>query len=716
MATAQTTSDTQSHSPSDAQAQSAVERAAELREIIRTHQYRYYVLDAPTISDAEFDALFHELQELEEAHPELRTPDSPTVRVGGVVSDRFEKTRHPVPMLSLANAFDTDELHAWRERLKRLLPAERHTELAYVVEPKFDGLTVVLHYEEGHFTLGATRGDGEYGEDITPNLRTVQAIPLRIPVTTDTESDPETDVETVVETVVAAPARLVVRGEAYIDKDDFARFNARQAEQGERTYANPRNFAAGSLRQLDSRITANRPLKAWTYRILVLEGDVEAPTTHWQSLNYLKTLGLPVYDDIRRFDDDAFDALIEYVAQWDTQRDDLPFEVDGVVIKVDALGLQDELGYTGKDPRWAIAYKFAAKEATTKLQDIVVNVGRTGVVTPNAVLEPVEIGGVTVQAATLHNEDYVRDLDIRVGDTVVVKRAGDVIPKVLRPVPDLRDGSEQPWQMPETCPDCGEPLVRPEGEAATYCVNNACPARLVRMVEHFVSRSAMDIDSFGFKQAELFVEKGFTTDLADIYYLPWDEIQALEGYKEKRVHNLRRGIEESKDRPVHRLLTGLGIRLVGSTVAELIMDKYSSLAELMDADQDELAEIEGVGPKIAESVVQYFALEPNRSLVHRFAAAGVRVAADVQEETQEETAQPFAGLTFVITGALPSMTRNEATDYIETRGGNVTSSVSGNTDYLLAGEKAGSKLSKAQELGVPVLSEEALREWADASD
>lgn len=679
-----------------------VQRIDQLRQLIRKYQYQYYVLDNSTISDSEFDALFHELQALEEAHPELRSDDSPTVRVGGVVSDRFEKTQHPVPMLSLANAFNETDLHAWRDRLKRLLPEAEHSALAYVVEPKFDGLTVVLHYEAGRFVLGATRGDGEFGENITPNLRTVQAIPLQIPmdaVGEDSDAVPAT---------ITPPARLVIRGEAYIDKADFTAFNEEQAAQDERTYANPRNFAAGSLRQLDSAITATRPLKTWVYQTLILEGSTEAPASHWDNLIYLQKLGLPVCQEIKRFTDHEFNELVSYVEGWNQRREELPYEIDGIVIKVDSLVHQTALGFTGKDPRWAIAYKFAAEEAITKLLDIFVKVGRTGALTPNAVLEPVEVGGVTVQAATLHNEDYVRDLDIRIGDTVVVLRAGEVIPKVVRPLPDLRDGSERVWTMPERCPDCDEPVVRPEDEAATYCVNSACPARLVRLVEYFVSRGAMDVESFGYKQAELFVEQGFIKDLADIYYLPWDEILALEGYKEKRVENLKAGIEESKERPVSRLLTGLGIRFVGATVAELFMNHYQSLEQLMAATEEELAEIDGIGPKIAESVVQFFALEPNRALIRKFAAAGVRVADEAQLDQEEQGIQALDGLTFVITGTLPSLSRTEAKSLIETHGGKVTGSVSSKTDYLLAGENAGSKLTKAQTLDIPVLSEDGL--------
>ncbi|MCB0084626.1 MAG: NAD-dependent DNA ligase LigA, partial [Caldilineaceae bacterium] len=403
--------------------------------------------------------------------------------------------------------------------VKRLLTVEQAAQLRYVVEPKFDGLTVVLHYEDGRFILGATRGDGEYGENITPNLRTVRAMPLRIPIHSGGR--------------VTAPSRLVVRGEAYVDKADFERFNARQAEQGERTYANPRNFAAGSLRQLDSTISAERPLKLWVYQALILEGAPRL-SSHSATLAYLRDLGLPICPTIRQFDDTSFEELVAYTTQFGQQRAELPYEVDGLVIKIDSLGLQAELGYTGKDPRWAVAVKYGGEEVVTKLQDITVQIGRTGAATPNAVLEPVQISGVMVRAATLHNEDYIRDSDIRIGDHVVVVRAGEVIPKVLRPVLDLRTGDEVPWQMPATCPVCGQPLVRPPGEAATYCVNNACPAQLVRAVEYFVSRGAMDIEGFGIKQAELFVQKGFIHDLADIYYLPWDEIAQIEGYKAKR--------------------------------------------------------------------------------------------------------------------------------------------------------------------------------------
>ncbi|MEZ4634286.1 MAG: NAD-dependent DNA ligase LigA [Caldilineaceae bacterium] len=672
-------------------------RADNLRDQVRYHQYRYYVLDDPEIGDAEFDALFRELQALEAEHPDLQDANSPTVRVGGVVSDRFRRVEHPAPILSLANAFGEEELRAWRERLRRLLPEEERSDLVFVVEPKFDGLTVVLHFVDGRFVLGATRGDGEVGEDITPNLRTLREMPLRIP------ANPSTD--------ATAPARLVVRGEAYVEVADFESFNQRQEEQGERTYANPRNFAAGSLRLLDSGISARRPLKLWTYEILVKEGGEEL-TGHWQTLDYLKRLGFPVSPEVRRFADADFEDLVRYVVDWHDLRRRMPFELDGMVIKVDSLAQRQRLGYTGKDPRWAVAYKSGGEEATTKLLDITVKVGRTGALTPNAVLEPVPIGGVTVSAATLHNEDYVRDLDIRIGDTVLVKRAGDVIPKVLRPLPELRDGSEREFHMPEVCPVCGEPVVRHPGEAATYCVNNACPAQLIRRVEHFVSRGAMDIRGFGTKQAELFVAQGYIHDLADIYQLPWAEIAELEGYGEKRVENLKEGVEASKAQPAAHLLIGLGIRFVGGVVAEDIMAHFADIFELMAADEDTLNAIEGVGPKIAESLVEFFALDTNRALVQKFANLGVRTTAEERPQVEAD-ALPFSGLTFVITGTLPSMSRDEASDYIEARGGKVTGSVSKKTDFLVAGEKAGSKLTKAEELGVPVLSEEDLRARGD---
>ena len=691
-------------------------RIDSLRSAVRYHQHRYYVLDDPEVSDAEFDALFRELQRLEAAHPELASPDSPTVRVGGLIAERFEKVRHPAPILSLANAFGAEDMHAWRERLHRLLPEEEQAKLAYVVEPKFDGLTVVLHYANGRFVLGSTRGDGEVGENITPNLRTVRVLPLTIPVASHQSSVTSNQLPVVGEVPnpqspipnPQSPSLLVLRGEAYVTVSDFDAFNRSQEEQGERTYANPRNFAAGSLRLLDSSISAQRPLRLWTYQVLLLEGADSPPTSQWESLAYLKGLGLPVCPEVRRYTDDQFDDLVDYLAHWHDLRARLPYELDGMVVKVDSLAQQERLGFTGKDPRWAVAYKTGGEEAATKLLDITVKVGRTGVVTPNAVLQPVAIGGVTVSAATLHNEDYIRELDIRVGDTVLVKRAGDVIPKVLRPLPELRDGSEQPWQMPSVCPVCGQALVRPEREVATYCVNNGCPEQLVRKVEYFVGKGSLDIVGFGSRQAELFVESGFIHDLADVFDLPWETIGAMEGYGAKRVENLRSAIEAAKSRPAARLLTGLGIRFVGSSVAEIVMAAYPDLSALMAADVESLSAIEGVGPKIATSLVEFFSLEPNRLLIQKFVNLGVRMSGEMRA-VAEGVAQPFAGLTFVITGTLPTLSRDEAKAYIEERGGKVTGSVSAKTDFLLAGEKAGSKLEKAEKLGVAVIGEDELR-------
>jgi DNA ligase (NAD+) len=683
------------------------DQARKLRELLARYSYHYYVLDAPLVSDAEYDALFGQLQHMEQEHPDLRTADSPTQRVGGAVLDGFGKVRHPVPMLSLGNAFDAAELLAWRERLLRLLPDQVAEGLAYVVEPKIDGLTVVLHYEDGLFTLGATRGDGVFGEDITPNLRTVRDLPLRIPVVPGAAlalpGQPAA--------IGRPPRRLVVRGEAYMAVADFERFQAEQAAAGGKVYANPRNTAAGALRNLDSAVTASRPLHVWAYQLVEIDGGDFVPAGQWEALALLRTLGFPVADQNRRFED--FDALVDFVEAWGAQRHTLPYETDGLVVKVDSFAVQQRLGFVGKDPRWAVAYKYPGQEAATRLLEIRVNVGRTGTINPYAVLAPVQVGGVTVQHATLHNYDYVRDNDIRVGDTVLVKRAGEVIPQVLGPVIDLRSGEEQIWQMPERCPVCGEPVAQPEGEVAYYCTNSACPAQLVRGVEHFVSRGAMDIEGFGIRQAELFVEAGYITDLAGVYYLPWDEIMALEGYGEKRVANLQAAVEASKDRPLARVLLALGIHGVGGVVAEALAGHFGSVERLMAVDPAEMETIPGIGPKLAASVHEWFSHEPNRAVVHKLAAAGVRLSEDPPAAAAGP--QPLAGQTWVITGTLPTMSREAAAALIKAHGGKVAGSVSSKTSYLLAGDKAGSKLDHAQKLGVPVLSEEALRSMLEAA-
>jgi DNA ligase (NAD+) len=682
------------------------ERLDILRKAIAYYAYRYYVLDDPAISDAEYDALWRELVALESAHPELITSDSPTQRVPGAPSDRFSKVRHPAPILSLGNAFGPAELNAWRDRFLKLLPEDLQAGIQYVVEPKIDGLSVVLTYEEGRFVLGATRGDGEVGEDITANLRTVKVVPLRVPVEgSGTRGQESGGGGPASSFVLRPPSRLVVRGEVYTPIADFQEFNARQEQTGERTYANPRNFAAGSLRQLDARITAGRPLKLWVYQIVALEG-ADAPATQAATLDMLRAFGFPVEGRIRSFDD--WDALAAYCEAWgQAERSRLPYEADGLVIKIDDVALQERLGYVGKDPRWAIAYKYPAEEALTRLLDIKVNVGRTGTLNPYAVLDPVQVGGVTVTNATLHNEDYIREKDIRVGDMVAVKRAGEVIPQVLRPLVELRTGEERVWQMPERCPACGEQAVRVAGEAAWYCVNSACPAQLVRSVEHFVSRSAMDIAGFGIRQAELFVELGFIKDLADVYYLDAAKLIELEGFGEKKVANLMAAIEASKARPPARLLIALGIQGVGEVVAEDLMSHYDSLDALAAAPLAELQAIPGIGPILAQSIVDWFAQTPNQHVLARLKAAGVTMA-QAKAEVEAET-QPLAGFTFVITGTLPTLSRDQAKDLIKEYGGKVTDSVSKNTSYLLAGEAAGSKLTKAQQLGVPVIAEEDLR-------
>jgi DNA ligase (NAD+) len=687
----------------------AAERLEALRAALRYYAYRYYVWDDPVVSDAEYDSLWRELVALEAEHPELVTPDSPTQRVPGEPAERFAKVRHPAPILSLANAFSQDELTAWRDRFMKLLPAEEQARVEYVVEPKIDGLTVVLHYENGRFALGATRGDGEVGEDITANLRTVKALPLRVQAegagASGHGSGPGSE--------FAVPERLIVRGEAYVPVADFERFNAQQQESGERLYANPRNFAAGSLRQLDARITADRPIKLWVYQIVVLEGKgLAQPTTQWEALAYLRRSGFPVEPRSALYRD--WNSVVELCLTWgDTERRRLPYEADGLVIKVNNFATQARLGYVGKDPRWAIAYKYPAEEAVTRLLEIKVNVGRTGTLNPYAVLEPVQVGGVTVTSATLHNQDYIRDKDIRIGDTVAVKRAGEVIPQVLRPLVDLRTGAERPWEMPEQCPACGAPAVRVAGEAATYCVNSACPAQLVRGVEHFVSRGAMDIAGFGIKQAELFVDLGYIHDLADVYYLDPQKLRGLEGFGDKKVSNLMAAIEASKSRPPGRLLTALGIKGVGEVVAEILMSHYASLDALAGAPVEELQGIPGIGPILAQSIADWFAQQPNRQVLAKLKAAGVTTAQAAPAVEQDPgVAQPLAGLTFVITGTLPTMSRDEARDFIKAHGGKVTDSVSKNTSYLVAGEAAGSKLAKAAQLSVQVIDEARLRALA----
>lgn len=662
-------------------------RILELREQIHHHNYRYYVLNEPEISDRQYDMLMRELRALEEAHPELVTPDSPTQRVGAAPLDAFEKVTHPVPMTSLANAFDVAELRAWLERAQRLLPED--TPLEFVVEPKIDGLAVALTYEDGIFVRGATRGDGLVGENVTQNLRTIPVIPLRIPFGTGPKTPP-------------APARIEVRGEVYMPKEAFEELNRRQVELGERAFANPRNAAAGSLRQLDPSITAARPLSFFAYAIGYVEGvEIES---QWEALSYLRALGFPVNKDIAHFDN--FDQVVAYCDEWMAKRDTLRYEADGMVVKINSFAIQQRLGIVGNAPRWAVAFKFPAREETTRLLDVGANIGRTGVITPYAILEPVEVGGVTVHQATLHNYEDITRKDIRIGDMVVIKRAGDVIPQVVKPIESLRTGEERPIRIPERCPVCGEPTVKPEGEVAVYCANAACPARLVRQIEHFASRAAMDIEGFGSRLAEQFVNEGLLKDVADFYYLKREDILPLEGFDEKRTDNLLAAIEASKSQPLWRVIAALGIRGVGGTVAQALANYWRSLDALMAATQEELQQLEGIGPTLAESIVDFFRRPRHRQIVEKLRRAGVHLQEEIETREQE---LPLAGKTFVITGTLPTMSRERAKALIEQYGGKVTGSVSSKTDYLLVGDAPGAaKYNKARQLQVLLISQDDL--------
>jgi DNA ligase (NAD+) len=665
------------------------ERMQELREQINHHNYRYHVLDAPVISDYEYDKLLAELRKIEADHPDWITPDSPTQRAGASPADKFVKVAHPKPILSLANAFNAEEVHAWLERIARL--DERVYETDFVVEPKIDGLSVVLHYQDGIFVLGATRGDGEIGEDVTLNLRTVRSLPLKIPV------DPQGS---------EPPAEIVVRGEAFITIPDFQKLNESLEEAGERTYQNPRNTAAGSLRQLDPSLTASRPINLLIYQIV--SSSEPPPNTQMGTLELLRSLGFPTPNGrYCRTLDDAIQACQEE----GDKRDEYVFELDGMVIKINDLRLSEDLGIVGKDPRGAIAFKFPAQVVTTTLLDIGVNVGRTGVLTPYAVLDAVEIGGVIVRQATLHNFDYIREKDIRVGDRVLVKRAGDVIPYIIGPVDDARDGSQAEYVPPEICPACGQPVEHFEGEVAWYCVNAACPAQLIRNLEHFVSRGAMDIVGMGIKIVEQLVHEGLLNDVADLYALQRDNLLKLEGFAEKKVDNLLAAIEASKSQPLARLLTGLGIRGVGEVMAVDLANHYRDIDELSNATLDELQEIEGVGPNIANAIIDWFDRSANQKVLAKLRSHGVWPR-QAQIQLEIRPPQTLAGLTFVITGTLPTLSRDDAKEFVQNRGGKVTGSVSSNTNYLIVGENPGSKLEKAQELGVKVLDEAGLMNLA----
>ncbi len=661
-------------------------RAASLRAQLEDASYRYHVLDAPEITDAEYDALLRELAQLETLHPELRSADSPTQRVGAPASERFSPFEHRRQMLSLSNAFDAADLRAFDERVRKL--ADRS--VTYVTELKIDGLATALRYERGSLIRGGTRGDGRVGEDVTANLRTVKSIPLRL-------------------RAASPPDEIEARGEVYLRKSTFEKLNAERIGGQLAPFANPRNAAAGGVRQLDPRLTAERSLSFFAYAIGELRPE-RTIGTQWDALAYLRELGFPVNPHIARCN--SIDDVIAYCARWEEKRDELDYEIDGVVIKVDDLALQAQLGAVAKDPRWATAYKFKAREARTRLLDIVVTVGRTGTLNPSAVLEPVQIGGVTVRNATLHNAEYISSNDIRIGDTVLVVRAGDVIPRVVGPVPGERKGRPKAFVMPDRCPVCGSEVDHPEGEAMSRCTNAACPAQVFERVRHFASRGALDIEGIGDVMAQQLTESEIVRDIADIYALDAAKLQRVPRTGEKTTANLLRNIEASKTRGLARVLTGLGIRFVGTQTAAVLAEDFGSIHALADADEDELRRSEGIGSEVAASVHVFFRQPANREMIERLRAAGVVLTAAKRIRAAHG---PLAGKTFVLTGTLPTMTRDEASEAIVAAGGKVVGSVSKKTDYVVAGDEPGSKLTKANELGLTVLDEPALRKLLAAA-
>ena len=655
------------------------ERIEALRERIRYHGRRYYIEDAPEISDSEYDALYNELESLEADHPELVTPDSPTRKVGGEPLEGFEEVRHAVPMLSLSNARKSGDLREWDTRMRRRLGPEEEERLRYVTELKIDGLAISLRYENGRFVRGATRGNGTTGEDVTENLRTIRSIPEKL------DGDP--------------PEVLEPRGEVYIGLEEFEKLNQRQEAEGKPTYANPRNLAAGSIRQLDPKNTASRPLTVFLYGVGEGYGEYES---HSASLAALKSHGLRVNPYQVH---DSIGSVVEECERWAEKRTSVGYQIDGVVVKVDSRRQQEMLGSVQKAPRWAIAYKFEPLAGRTRLKDIFVHVGRTGALTPQAALEPVNIGGVTISRATLHNEDYIKEKGILIGDAVMVERAGDVIPQVVRAVSEERTGDERHFEMPAECPVCGELVSRPEGEAVTRCVNTRCPAQALEHIIHWASKSAMDVDGFGERISTRFFELGLIKDVADIYNLEAEQLVPLEGFGEKSADNLIQAIERSKEQPFPRVLYALGVRHVGAVTAELIAERFGGEDLLRGVEAEKLTEIDGIGGVVARAVAEYFSLDDNRALVERLMEIGLnfeRVSAGLTEG-------PLAGKRVVVTGTL-SRPRGYFVERIEAAGGTFTSSVSSNTDYVLAGEGAGSKLEKARELEVPVLDEAGFEE------
>lgn len=649
-----------------------IDRIIELRKLLKQYSYEYHALDKPTIPDSEYDALFRELEDLESAHPEMDDPDSPIKHVGYEVLSEFVKVAHEKPMLSLGDVFSYDELRQWSKKITDI-----YDEVEYCVEYKIDGLAMSLIYEDGKFLQAVTRGDGVVGEDVTSNVRTIRSIPKEIPY----------------------KQHYDIRGEVYMPKSSFERVNRERLENGEEEFANPRNAAAGSIRQLDSRICASRGLDGFWYHI---PDDVNAET-HYESLEYASRLGFTVNDTIRLYDN--IEDVIQHIDETAAIRHDLPYEIDGMVIKVNSYRMQKELGFTSRIPKWAIAYKFPAEEVRTKLEDIFITVGRTGKCTPNAKLSSVRIAGTTVSYATLHNEDNIKDKDIRIGDIVIVRKAGDIIPEVVRAIKENRDGSQVPFVFPSICPVCGGKLYRYEDEAAHYCINSECKARLVYSIAHFTERNAMNIDGLGEKRVEAFLNAGLLNSFEDIYKLHnrKEDILSLEKFGEKSYDNLIEAIENSKANSLERLLYGLGIRQVGEKAGKILADCFRNMDNLMNASVDELSSIRDIGPTTAEYIVEFFAEDANREMVNQLKILGVNMDY-IDTKSQEESA--FTGKTVVLTGTLSGYSRNEATAILEDLGAHVSGSVSKKTDYVIYGTEAGSKLDKAKELGVACLSED----------
>jgi DNA ligase (NAD+) len=660
------------------------DRARDLRQRLNRYIYEYYVLSTPSVSDAEYDALYNELVALEQAQPELVTPDSPTRRVSSDLSADFAKVPHPAPILSLGNAYTMEEIQAWEERNLRLLP--EGTTLDYTLEPKLDGLTIVLTYENGLLTRAATRGNGLIGDDVTPNVRTIRTVPLRIPLNPTQAGD------------LTPPERLVVRGEAMFLKKDFEALNQRQRDADLPAYANARNTASGTLKQKDARITATRPLTVFIYAIV----DGLRLGSQWETLEYLRRMGFNVPAESQHYP--TLSSIIQQIPTWESHRNQLPFEIDGLVIKVNDLRAADELGVVGKDPRGALAYKFAAQEAQTRILGVVHGIGRTGKLTPTASLEPVYVGGVTVSSATLHNYDFVRNLDARIGDTVTIIRSGDVIPYVTGVLTANRTGSETPITPPERCPVCATPIIQPEGAVDYYCPNSACPERVYRSLEFFASRGAMDIEGLGGQTVKTLLERGLIRDEGDIFYLQRESLLELDKFAEKKADNLLAGIEQARTRPLPQLLASLGIDGVGSTVAEALAAHFGSLDALAAATPEQIQEVGGIGTVIARNVTEWFADAHHQQVIEKMRAAGVNMAM----QPVEAAGDSLTGLTFVLTGTLPTLSRDQAAALIKSHGGKVSDSVSKKTSYVVVGDTPGSKATKAAQLNVPILDEAGL--------